>query len=93
MPSCAMKEPPHYHVWACRLWIWVGIAYNIGLSLILTYLVGLSLTYLNPPKARPTTEADEVAMRNKIHHEAVRRSRTQRRIKVRPRHVLCCMSP
>lgn len=70
------------------MWIWWGVAYNIGLSLILTCLVGVSLTYLHPPKARPTTPADEVAMRNKIHHEAVRRSRTQRRIKVRPRHAL-----
>ena len=71
----------------------MGIVYNIGLSLILTYLVGLSLTHMNPPKARPTTPADEVAMRNKIHREAVRRSRTQRRIKARPRHLLCYIGP
>lgn len=71
----------------CRMWIWIGIAYNIGISLVLTYLVGLSLTYLHPPKARPTTPADEVAMRNKLHQEAVMRSRTQRRLKVASRQA------
>ena len=65
-----------------RMWIWIGIAYNLVIALILTYLVGIALTYMNPPKARPTTPADEVAMRNKVHQEAVMRSRTQRRLKV-----------
>lgn len=64
------------------MWIWIGIAYNFVIALILTYFVGLALTYMSPPKARPTTPADEVAMRNKVHQEAVKRSRTQRRIKV-----------
>ena len=65
-----------------RKWIWIGVGYNFAVALVLTYLVGIALTYMNPPKARPTTPADEVAMRNKIHQEAVKRSRTQRRLKV-----------
>ena len=50
--------------------------------LVLTALVGLALTFLSPPKARPTTPADEVAMRNKVHQEAVKHSRTSRHLKV-----------
>jgi len=65
-----------------RKWIWIGIGYNIAVALVLTYLVGICLTYLSPPKARPTTPADEVAARNKQHQEAVKRSRTQRRLDV-----------
>ncbi|KAK9829450.1 hypothetical protein WJX72_005937 [[Myrmecia] bisecta] len=41
-----------------RKWIWVGIGYNIGLSLLLTVFSTLALTYLHPPKARPSV-ADE----------------------------------
>ena len=74
---CARGQPN-----ACRKWIWAGIGYNLGITLVLTYFVGLALTYLSPPKARPTTPADEVAMRNKLHQEAVKRSRTTRRLKV-----------
>lgn len=65
-----------------RFWIWAGICYNLCVVLVLTALVGLSLTFLSPPKARPTTPADDVAMRNKVHQEAVKRSRTTRRLKV-----------
>ena len=65
-----------------RFWIWAGICYNLCFMLVLTALVGVSLTYLSPPKARPTTPEDEVAMRNKVHQEAVKRSRTTRRLKV-----------
>ena len=50
--------------------------------LLLTALVGLALTFLSPPKGRPTTPADEVIMRNEAHQEAVKRSRTSRRLKV-----------
>jgi hypothetical protein len=74
---CVRGEPK-----SCRKWIWAGIGYNLGITLVLTYFVGLALTYLSPPKARPTTPADEVAMRNKVHQEAVMRSRTMRRLKV-----------
>ncbi len=54
---------------------------------MLTQFVGLALTYLSPPKARPTTPADEVAVRNKAHQEAVQRSRTTRRLKVMPLEI------
>ena len=77
------QSEPGFACLAPGMWIWIGIAYNIAVALILTYLVGIALTYMSPPKARPTTPADEVAMRNKIHQEAVKRSRTQRRLKVR----------
>ena len=72
-----------------RKWIWIGVGYNFAVALVLTYLVGIALTYMSPPKARPTTPADEVAMRNKIHQEAVKRGRTQRRLKVPVQSLTC----
>lgn len=66
----------------CRKWIWIGIGYNVGMSFVMTYLMGVFLTFLNPPRAQLTTPADEVALRSKINRDAVERSRTQRRLKV-----------
>ena len=40
------------------MWIWIGIAYNVALTLILTMLGGLALTYFHAPKVRPMTSAD-----------------------------------
>jgi hypothetical protein len=63
------------------MWIWIGIGYNLGLGLLLTAVAGILLMYTNPPKVRPTTPADETAVKTAAASAAIRKNRTERFIK------------
>ncbi len=72
----------------CRMWIWIGVGYNVGLALLLTVLSGLALQYCNPVKMRPTTAADESAAKSAAVSAEIRKKRTERLIKSSALHSL-----
>lgn len=72
----------------CRMWIWIGVGYNVGLGLLLTILSGVALQFCNPVKMRPTTAADESAAKSAVVSAEIRKKRTERLIKSSARHSL-----
>ena len=50
---------------AHRKWIYIGLFYNVGMSLLLTALTAAALRFIQPPKDRPTLGTDKKELAEK----------------------------
>ena len=50
---------------ARRKWIYIGLFYNVGMSLILTATTAAALRFIHPPKDRPTLGTDKKELAEK----------------------------
>ncbi|KAK9807392.1 hypothetical protein WJX73_000014 [Symbiochloris irregularis] len=58
-PTVGQHSLTSFGFFTDRKWIWIGIVYNLGLCALLTGLAAVSLCYIGPPKARPSTTDDK----------------------------------